>query len=692
MTHRDLAGLLAGARPDALIQRGETLERVAETVEWLGDQIWSRANELEWQGQAADEFREWIRQFHHASVDLKTYASFMATAITNAGVALQQAKSEMPPAPPMEMPATALDVAMDTGGGNRPMTMTEAESNRQEAIAVIARLGSVYKTSAGTIEHVNEREPKFKGLNAYAVPPSEGDGDTSPSAPLRSVAPDHANAVPQGPVFSHRTPGHSSTPGLTPPVPEGREGSVGTSLDSVGVAPNGGAPPVAPSGSPPPVMTERPVSGGVPQQPVVGPVPGWPSPAQPGQGPGRGGQVPPVRGPGLRPGEAPVVRPLGPPSGPGSQPVASRIPPGGVIQPGMNAANSRLTPTRNDQPNTTPRPTYGKATVDGRPATGRGERGRKQPTPPNTPGTSTPSASKKSGNTPPASEGGIRGLAPGASILPVRIGGEVSFFNDSDRLGEGIQYAIDSGAQIINISMGGPLSMDSLDDLIAASARHDILIFAGSGNNGDINNAVTAPAAYDGVIGVGAVDQSGERAAYSTYGEQVALAAPGEGVPGHCAGLSDPPCLRNDGGTSSATALASASAALIWSQHPDWTKNQVLRVMLNTAERPDDQRRDDYTGYGVVRPDRVVIDGEGDPGDPDSPPIFRDWEAGLVPPVTPGPTPETTPDDSAEPAPGPEAEAAATSENGGSLPWILGGTTAVLLVAVTGWVLYRRRV
>ncbi|MCU4746658.1 S8 family serine peptidase [Streptomyces sp. G-5] len=290
------------------------------------------------------------------------------------------------------------------------------------------------------------------------------------------------------------------------------------------------------------------------------------------------------------------------------------------------------------------------------------------------------------------SEGGIRGLAPGASILPVRIGGEVSFFNDSDRLGEGIQYAIDSGAQIINISMGGPLSMDSLDDLIAASARHDILIFAGSGNNGDINNAVTAPAAYDGVIGVGAVDQSGERAAYSTYGEQVALAAPGEGVPGHCAGLSDPPCLRNDGGTSSATALASASAALIWSQHPDWTKNQVLRVMLNTAERPDDQRRDDYTGYGIVRPDRVIIDGEGDPGDPDSPPIFRDWEEGLVPPVTPGPTPETTSDDSAEPAPGPEAEAAATSGNSGSLPWILGGTAAVLVAAVTGWVLYRRRV
>ncbi|WP_158708006.1 hypothetical protein [Streptomyces sp. NRRL F-2890] len=59
--------------------------------------------------------------------------------------------------------------------------------------------------------------------------------------------------------------------------------------------------------------------------------------------------------------------------------VASRIPPGGVIQPGMNAANSRLTPSKNEQP-AAPRPNYGKATVDGR-ATGRGERGRSLPKP-----------------------------------------------------------------------------------------------------------------------------------------------------------------------------------------------------------------------------------------------------------------------------------------------------------------------
>ncbi|MFI9462790.1 S8 family serine peptidase [Streptomyces xiamenensis] len=289
-------------------------------------------------------------------------------------------------------------------------------------------------------------------------------------------------------------------------------------------------------------------------------------------------------------------------------------------------------------------------------------------------------------------DAGIQGLAPGASILPVRTLVDSINFSGDERFSEGITYAIESGAKIISISQSGSVSEEELAEATSLAARHDVLIFAGTGNTGESDNRVAAPASFSGVIAVGAVDRNSERVPYSSSGPQVSLAAPGNDVPGHCDGLTGPACIVNEGGTSSATALASASAALIWSQHPDWTKNQVLRVMLNTAERPDDQRRDDYTGYGIVRPDRVIVDGEGDPGDPDSPPIFRDWEAGLVPPVTPEPTPETTPDDSAEPAPGPEAEAAATSENSSSLPWILGGTAVVLVVAVTGWVLYRRRV
>ncbi|CAL9454151.1 hypothetical protein SUDANB171_02488 [Streptomyces sp. enrichment culture] len=290
---------------------------------------------------------------------------------------------------------------------------------------------------------------------------------------------------------------------------------------------------------------------------------------------------------------------------------------------------------------------------------------------------------------------GIRGLAPDAKILPVRInpGGDFAL-SSVDRWVEGIQYAIESGADIISLS-GIRKDVIGANGPLAAAAeeatRGGVLFIAGVGNSGEDDNTAAPPASLDGVVGISAVMKGGERAPYSTYGPQVALAGPGDDVPSRCDGPDGPLCLMEGGGTSSATALASASAALIWSQNPDWTKNQVLRVMLNTAERPDDQRRDDFTGYGIVRPDRVIVDGEGDPGDPDSPPIFRDWEAALVPPATPEPTPEATPDASADPAPGPEAEAAPASDDSSPLPWVLGGTAAVLLAAVTGWLILRRR-
>ncbi|MGW7294867.1 S8 family serine peptidase [Streptomyces xiamenensis] len=296
--------------------------------------------------------------------------------------------------------------------------------------------------------------------------------------------------------------------------------------------------------------------------------------------------------------------------------------------------------------------------------------------------------------------GGIQGLAPGVKILPVRSSSSGIDFDNSARIAESIDYAVSHGARVINISLANVEAgsgRTALAEAVGDAVRQDVLIFAGTGNDGMGLNDPAIPAALDGVVGVAAVDSGGERVPYSTSGPQVSLAAPGNDVPGHCDGLSGPACIWEEGGTSSATALASASAALIWSQHPDWTKNQVLRVMLNTAERSDDQRRDDYTGYGIVRPDRVIVDGEGDPGDPDSPPIFRDWEAALDPVATPAPEPEaeSTPDgDSApepEPAPGPEAEAAATSGDSSPLPWILGGSAALVLVAVTGWAVLRRR-
>ncbi|MFR9727567.1 S8 family serine peptidase, partial [Streptomyces sp. MS19] len=183
--------------------------------------------------------------------------------------------------------------------------------------------------------------------------------------------------------------------------------------------------------------------------------------------------------------------------------------------------------------------------------------------------------------------GGVRGLAPGVRILPVRAddGQDGVTVRVLDPIAEGIRYAVEEGAQIISLSIGadGIATHDQLGDALEIAARAGVLIFAATGNAGEADNEPVEPSNRQGVVGIGAVDRNGERAGYSTYGPQVALASPGDEVPRRgCTGVGEAVCIKERGGTSSATAIASASAALIWSAHPDWTKNQVLRVMVET--------------------------------------------------------------------------------------------------------------
>ncbi|MFD7510056.1 WXG100 family type VII secretion target, partial [Streptomyces sp. NPDC059853] len=317
MSHQELEALLRGANPQALMQRGEALESAAEVVGWLGEEIRARAEELEWEGQAAEEFRSWIRELSRESATLQTYVTFVATAISRAGEALQQAKSEMPPAPPMELPPSLREQVTLAGSAEQP-TLAETETTRQEAVAAIRRLSSVYELSARTIQ--DAPEPQFRGglergpFPVVEAPASPGDpynrtptGQAPP--PQRAEAGRETGEAPPWPGVpaAHASLGQGAVVG--PDMGAIVDGGVGTSLDSVGTLPNS----VSPS-APPPAVVERPVvpgGGGPVQQPVTGPVPGWPAPGNPGpgRGPGRGGgggQVPPVRGPVLRPGDTPA--------------------------------------------------------------------------------------------------------------------------------------------------------------------------------------------------------------------------------------------------------------------------------------------------------------------------------------------------------------------------------------------------
>ena len=122
---------------------------------------------------------------------------------------------------------------------------------------------------------------------------------------------------------------------------------------------------------------------------------------------------------------------------------------------------------------------------------------------------------------------GAPGVAPGAQILSVRVADD-SGHSDSFLLASGIVEAVDAGAKLINISMGGFGDSPVLRDAVAYAMKNDALVIAATGNNGI--DRVHYPAALDGVIGVGAVDAMGEHLDFSNSGDGVDVAAPGYGV------------------------------------------------------------------------------------------------------------------------------------------------------------------
>jgi hypothetical protein len=119
------------------------------------------------------------------------------------------------------------------------------------------------------------------------------------------------------------------------------------------------------------------------------------------------------------------------------------------------------------------------------------------------------------------------GVAPGAEIVSIRIANDLGQ-SDSFLLARGIVAAVDSGAQLINISMGSFGDSALVRSAIEYARSAGTLIVAASGNNG--LERVTYPAASDGVLAVGAVDALGNHLNFSNTGSQIAIAAPGFGV------------------------------------------------------------------------------------------------------------------------------------------------------------------
>ncbi|MFH9607648.1 S8 family serine peptidase [Streptomyces sp. NPDC017448] len=222
--------------------------------------------------------------------------------------------------------------------------------------------------------------------------------------------------------------------------------------------------------------------------------------------------------------------------------------------------------------------------------------------------------------------GGLKGLAPGAEIIPLRVGldeFQEKHTRGSDDIARAIRAAADSEARIISMSFGGYGVSPRQQEAIKYAESKGKLLFAGVGNEGHQQNKREYPAAYPEVVGVASADRAGKVSFYSQHAGTADVASPGSDVPRWCDNTFNRYC-DGDGGTSAATAIASGSAALVWSLHPDWTANQVLNVLFDTAARDwKDGTRSEYLGHGLIRPSMSVLKGKGDPGAPDVSPLTR---------------------------------------------------------------------
>ncbi|WP_219527731.1 S8 family serine peptidase, partial [Nonomuraea guangzhouensis] len=204
-------------------------------------------------------------------------------------------------------------------------------------------------------------------------------------------------------------------------------------------------------------------------------------------------------------------------------------------------------------------------------------------------------------------DSGVIGIAPAARVLSIRVTlengdplREKQRAGGRDALARGIRYAVDHGADVISMSLGGGSGAwegsAAEEEAVQYAISRGAVLVASSGNDGDTTNRKNFPAAYPGVIAVGAVDRRLEVAAFSNRQDYLSVVAPGTGIV--TADGADSYVVGD--GTSSAAAMVAGIAALIKAAHPDLSPYHVrTAIELGTRRRPADGYNR-ASGHGVA--------------------------------------------------------------------------------------------
>jgi len=191
---------------------------------------------------------------------------------------------------------------------------------------------------------------------------------------------------------------------------------------------------------------------------------------------------------------------------------------------------------------------------------------------------------------------GVSGFGGDAQLMIVQANRTATTFTDVDEAA-GIVWAVDHGARIINLSIGGCTTSQVESDAVNYAISHGVLIVAAAGNSGNAGDAPSYPAALLGPNGlaVAASTPTGARAPFSTTGSYVSLAAPGVGVLGATTPTASTTAFPRAAlpgiagtyaygtGTSYSAPQVAGAAALVWAANPSLTAQGVVEVLEQTA-------------------------------------------------------------------------------------------------------------
>ncbi len=188
---------------------------------------------------------------------------------------------------------------------------------------------------------------------------------------------------------------------------------------------------------------------------------------------------------------------------------------------------------------------------------------------------------------------GVAGMTWYNPILPVKVLDETGSGNTYS-VAQGIIWATDNGAKVINMSLGNYTAANFLHDAVRYAFDHDVVLIAASGN--DNTSKPGYPAAYPEVMAVSAIDPEENRASFSNFGSYIDVMAPGVSIASTYPGNQ----YAAMSGTSMASPHVTALAALIRSANPLLKNTEVMDIIRRTAKDLGAKGKDNYYGYGSI--------------------------------------------------------------------------------------------